>query len=277
MTGSAAAQSVHSARPLERLISLGGGITEVVFALGAEQQLVGTDTTSLYPAAAQNTPKVGYLRSLSAEGLLSLRPTALVASADAGPPVVLNQLRTAGVRVELIPIDHTWAEVQRKVDAIGRATQKVPESRALQAQLDHEWRSTMAAVTAFKPTSPPKVMFILAHTGSPMVSGEGTAADAVIRFAGARNALTGFRGYRPMTAEAVAAAAPDVVLLTTQGIEAMGGADALWSRPEWRLTPAWRQRHARNTLVHRDALELLGFTPRLPRLVRTLHDQMVRA
>lgn len=110
-----------------------------------------------------------------------------------------------------------------------------------------------------------------------MVSGHGTAADAVIRFMGARNALTGFKGYRPMTAEAVAAAAPDVVLLTTQGMEAMGGAEQIWNRPEWRLTPAWRHRHARHTLIHRDALELLGFTPRLPRLVLELHEQVLKS
>lgn len=277
LPGSATAQTVHPASRAERLISLGGGITEVVYALGAENQLVGTDTTSLYPPAAQNTAKVGYLRSLSAEGLLSLRPTAMVASSEAGPPVVLDQLRTAGVRLELVPIDHTWAEVQRKVEAVGRATRKVDESRALQTRLDSEWQAAMASVAAFKPASPPKVIFILSHSGSPMVSGGGTAADAVIRFMGARNALTGFQGYRPMTAEAVAAAAPDVVLLTTQGIEAMGGADKFWSRPEWRLTPAWRQRETRETLVHRDALELLGFTPRLPGLIRQLHERVVKA
>lgn len=274
---SATAHTVDPTHVSERLISLGGGITEVVYALGAESQLVGTDTTSLYPAAAQNTAKVGYLRALSAEGLLSLRPSALVASSDAGPPVVLDQLRTAGVRVELVPIDHTWAEVQRKVVAVGRATRKEPESRALLTQLDHEWKEATAAISAFKSPSPPKVLFILSHTGSPMVSGHGTAADAVIRFMGARNALTGFKGYRPMTAEAVAAAAPDVVLLTTQGMEAMGGAEQIWNRPEWRLTPAWRHRHARHTLIHRDALELLGFTPRLPRLVLELHEQVLKS
>ncbi len=273
----ASAQTVNPASPNERLISLGGGLTEVVFALGAENQLVGTDTTSLYPVAAQQTPKVGYLRSLSAEGLLSLRPTSLVASSDAGPPVVLDQLRSARVRVELVPIDHTWAEVQRKVQAVGRATSKMAESRLLQDRLETEWQDSLSFIAAYKPARPPRVMFILSHSGSPMVSGSGTAADAVIRFIGARNALSGFQGYRPMTAEAVAAASPDVVLLTTQGLEAMGGAEPFWSRPEWRLTSAWRQRQSRETLIHRDALELLGFTPRLPGLVRDLHEGVVRA
>ena len=96
-----------------RLVTVSGAITEIVYLLGAEAQLVGTDTTSLFPVAAQKTAKVGYMRQLSAEGLLSLKPDAIIATTEAGPPVVLDQIRSAGVKVELIPVDHTWAEVQR--------------------------------------------------------------------------------------------------------------------------------------------------------------------
>lgn len=270
------AVSASASRRAERIISLGGGNTEVVYALGAEHMLVGTDTTSLYPQAAQTTAKVGYLRSLSAEGLLALRPTALVASSDAGPPVVLDQLRSAGVRLALVQADHTWTEVQRKVMAVGEATRRMDAAHRLWQQLDAQWQDVQARVKASAGRGP-KVLFILSHSGSPMVSGEGTAADAVIRFMGARNAIGGFKGYRPMTAEAMAAAAPDTVLMTTQGLEALGGAEKFWNRPELALTPAWRQRQQSHALVHRDALELLGFTPRMPALVAALARQVVRA
>ncbi|QHE88654.1 heme/hemin ABC transporter substrate-binding protein [Hydrogenophaga sp. BPS33] len=259
-----------------RLITVGGGITEVVYALGAQQQLVGTDTTSLYPAAALATPKVGYMRQLSAEGLLALRPDALIAGTDAGPPVVLDQLRSAGVRVELIAADHRWDEVRRKVAAVGRAANREAAARDLQARLDARWQVVGARVQAFKGPAP-KVLFVLSHSGSPQVSGEQTAADAVIRFMGARNALSGFKGYRPMTAEAMAQAAPDVILTTTQGIEAIGGEAAFWRRPELALTPVYARHSASNALVHLDALELLGFGPRMPDVVERLHDRVVRA
>ncbi len=95
---------------VQRLIALGGAMTEVVYALGAEDLLVATDTTSLYPEAAMRTPKVGYLRQLSAEGLLSLQPDAIVGSSEAGPPIVIEQVRAAGVRVELVPSSHDFAE-----------------------------------------------------------------------------------------------------------------------------------------------------------------------
>ncbi len=256
-----------------RLITVGGGITEVVYALGGQDQLVGTDTTSLFPDAAQKTPKVGYMRQLSAEGLLALRPDALVAGTDAGPPVVLDQIRSAGVRVELIASDHRWDEVRRKVAAVGRATGREAQARALQQRLDARWEAVTAQVQQQRRASPPRVLFVLAHTGSPLVSGEGTAADAVIRFMGAKNALGGFQGYRPMTAEAMALAAPDLILMTTQGVEAVGGADRFWQRPELALTPAYRQRD--RSLLQLDALELLGFGPRLPDVIEKLHRMVV--
>ena len=252
-----------------RLITISGAITEVVYALGAEAQLVGTDTTSLYPAAAQKTPKVGYLRQLSAEGVLSLQPDAVIATTEAGPPVVLDQLRSAGVQVELVNSAYTWEDVRAKVQAVGRAAGRVTAAQALQARLDAEWAQLGQQVAAA--TGPrPRVLFILSHGPSPQVAGQGTAAEALIRFAGGVNALSGFNGYRPMTAEAMASAAPDVILTTDEGIAALGGPQRFWQRPELALTPAYRRR----AVVSLDALLLLGFGPRLPQAVREVHRRL---
>ncbi len=250
-----------------RIVALGGALTEVVYLLGAETMLVGTDTTSLYPDAALKTPKVGYMRQLSAEGLLSLKPDAVVGTTEAGPPVVLDQVRSAGVRVELVKADHTWDEVRRKVSAVGQVTGRERAAQALQAQLDAQWASVQQAVAGT--ARRPRALFILSHGGSPMVAGTGTAADALIRFAGATNAITQFAGYRPLTAEAMASAAPEVLLNSTQGIEALGGEAAFWQRPELALTPAFR----RKALVAMEASHLLGFGPRLPAAVRELHTR----
>lgn len=257
----------HAAAP--RLVTLGGALTEVVYALGAQGQLVGTDTTSLYPAAALHTPKVGYMRQLSAEGLLALRPDALIATSEAGPPVVLEQVRSAAVRVELVEADHTWLEVQRKVRAVGRAAAREREARELWAGLDAQWHEVLREVAA-RVGRKPRVLFILAHGASPQVAGEKTAAHAMIGFAGGINALNGFAGYRPMTAEAMASAAPDVVLTTVQGLQAQGGTAKFWQRPELALTPAYRAR----ALIAMDALLLIGFGPRMPQAVRELGRQL---
>ena len=269
---------------LPRIVSVSGATTEIVYALGAEKQLVGTDTTSLFPAAALQTAKVGYQRQLSAEGLMSLRPDAVIGTTEAGPPVVLDQIRSAGVKVELVDADHSWAEVQRKVAAVGRATARTAEAAALQARLDAQWtgvleKIAMAAKAAGPNTKAPRVIFILSHTSSAQVSGDKTAAHAMMTYAGLDNAMAGpgkpasFSGYRPMTAEALVVAAPDVIITTTQGIDASGGIDKFWAKSGLDLTPAYKKR----ALVALDALYLIGFGPRLPQAVADLHQQAFKA
>jgi iron complex transport system substrate-binding protein len=273
----AQAQATATAK-LPRIVSVSGATTEIVYALGAEKQLVGTDTTSLFPAAALQTPKVGYMRQLSAEGLLSLKPDAVIGTTEAGPHVVMDQIRTAGVKVELVEADHTWSEVQRKIAAVGRATARVAQAAELQAKLDAQWAEVLATV-ARKGGKRPRAVFILSHSGSPQVAGEKTAAHAMLNFAGLDNALitpgssSNFAGYRAMTPEAVVTAAPDVIITTTQGIEAVGGIEKFWQRPGLELTPAYKRR----ALVALDALYLIGFGPRLPQAVADLHQASLKA
>ena len=269
---------------LPRIVSVSGSTTEIVYALGAEKQLVGTDTTSLFPAAALQTAKVGYQRQLSAEGLMSLKPDAVIGTTEAGPPVVLDQIRSAGVKVELVEADHSWAEVQRKVAAVGRATARTAEAAALQTKLDAQWAGVQATVaksvaSAASNVKAPRVIFILSHTTSASVSGDKTAAHAMMTFAGLDNVMASpgqpasYSGYRPMTAEAMAVAAPDIIITTVQGVEASGGVDKFWAKSGLDLTPAYKKR----ALVALDALYLIGFGPRLPQAVADLHQQAFKA
>ena len=227
----ALAQTAASASGAKRLVSLSGALTEVVYLLNAQGLLVGTDTTSLFPEAAQKTAKVGYVRQLSAEGLLSLKPDAVIATSEAGPPVVLDQIRQAGVRVSLVAARHNWAEVQEKVKVVGRETGRSSEADKLLAQLDAQWSSVQAQVA--KAQRKPRVLFVLSHSGSPQVAGKGTAANALIQYAGCVNAIDQFDGYKPLTAEAMASAAPEVIINTPR-------ASRLWAaRPPSGSGPSW--------------------------------------
>ena len=273
-TGAGAATGMPAwaqAPAAQRLVAVGGAVTEVVYALGAEALLVGTDTTSLYPEAATRTPKVGYLRQLSAEGLLSLRPDAIVGAGDAGPATVLEQVKSAGVRVELVPADHSFEEVLRKVAVVGAVTGRQAQAAALAQTLKATWAQVQTAVA--QAPRKPRALFILSHNGSPMVAGTGTAAHALLTLAGAENVVQQFAGYRPLTAEAMASVAPQVIVNSTQGIEALGGVDAFWRRPELALTPAFQ----RKALVAMEASHLLGFGPRMPSAVQALHTALLKA
>jgi iron complex transport system substrate-binding protein len=255
---------------VERVVSVGGGLTEIVYALGAGDRLVAVDSTSTWPAAAAALPRVGYMRQLSAEGVLSMRPDVVLTVPDAGPPAALAQLRAAGVRVERLPADLSFEALRLRIRHAAGALGEEAAAARLDARLRAEWSDTQARVAAFR--SAPRVLFVLAHGGSSsaLVSGEGTAADAMIRLAGGRNAIAGFTGYKPLTAEAGASAAPEVLLLTAESAAALGGAEKLLQHPGLALTPAARSRR----VVSLDALYLLGFGPRLPAAVRDLADRI---
>lgn len=252
-----------------RLISLSGALTEIVYQLGAQSLLVGSDTTSNYPEAANRMPKVGYVRQLAAEGVLSLKPDVVIGTTEAGPPVVLQQIAQTRVAIALVQSDHSWDEVLRKIRLVGQATGRQAQAAQMAHDLQKEWDAVQALVrTTVAANRLPRALFVLSHSGTPQVAGQGTAGDALLRMGGASNVMQGFGGYRPLTAEAMAQAAPQVIVTTTQGVEAVGGEAKFWARPELALTPAYRNK----ALIALEASQLLGFGPRLPLAVRTLHQ-----
>ena len=272
----AAAALPARAQTPPRIVSVGSALTEIVYALGAEGLLVGVDTTSQYPAAAQALPQVGYMRALSAEGVLSLKPTLVIATTAAGPATTLDQLRATGVEVIVLPDLYDYVSVIAKIAAVGRLTGKLAEAEAMIAR----GRGDRAALTArlAKATGKPRVLFLLSMGGgAPQAAGRDTAADGIIRLAGGANAIDGYAGYRPLTPEAVIASRPDVVLVTRQTAQAMGGAQAVLDQPALRQTPAGRA----GKVLEFDTLLLLGFGPRTPQaaleLAMALHPELARA
>ncbi|MGH2523166.1 MAG: heme/hemin ABC transporter substrate-binding protein, partial [Anaerolineales bacterium] len=200
----------------------------------------------------------------------SMRPDLVLASGDAGPESVLKQIQGAGVAVTVLDNGHSFESLRANMRIIGATLDPGAGAEALGgSRLEEDWAKTLAAVRAYR--TQPRVAFILAHAGTGMlVAGEGTAANAMIRLAGAANALTGFGGYKPLTAEAIIGAQPEVLLITEQGLAAVGGPETLWQAPGLGLTPA----AAARKLVAMEALYLLGFGPRLPQAVRELAERL---
>jgi iron complex transport system substrate-binding protein len=248
----AAGRSV-TAQPGAKLLVLGGGITESVYALGLGGQVVSVDTTSIYPPEVMSLPRVNYYRQLTAESLLAQDPDLVIAPDDAGPPGVIDQVRSAGVPVALLPSAHSLDGARQRIRMLGQLLDRVPEAEKLAQGIDQ----AMAGVK--RPVPPPRVLFIYAgRTGGMQVAGQDTAADAMISLCGGTNAVQGFTGYRPLTAEAVIAARPDVVVLPERVLQTAGGPDGLLTQPGLSLTPAGKSRR----IVSFDDLFLLGFGPR---------------
>ena len=256
---------VPAAMAEERVIAIGGSVTEIVYALGAEKRLVAVDSTSLYPAATAKLPDIGYMRRLSAEPILALEPDRILAIADAGPQPVLDQLKDAGVEITMIEDEPNPQGITSKIEAVATALDLTDEGKELAQQIADDFDSLKANVGAG--AAPPQVMFVLnTGRGAPMVGGVGTSADAIIRLAGAENAVTGLEGYKPLSPEAAIEAAPDVILTMNRSIEVSGGKEALLALPDIALTPAGKNQ----ALVSMDGLFLLGFGPRTPEAAREL-------
>lgn len=259
---SAAAQSA------QRILTAGGAVTETVFALGQGARIIATDASSLYPpAAVARLPRVGYVRQLTAEGIVSLGPDLVLTTEDAGPPVALEQIRAAGTRVVKVPGGSGWVQAETRIRFIAALVDAVPAGELLVSRLEEARNRVEARQNARKNRQPPRVLFVYARgAGTLMVSGRGTEADTMIALAGGTNAVTGYEGYRPLTPEALAAAAPDLLLFTTLGLESLGGRAGLAGLAAF----ADGVTLDRAQVASMDDLLLLGFGPRLGEAVEAL-------
>ncbi len=262
-------QLQKAAEPAEmRIVSVGGAVTEIVFELGLGAHVVGVDTSSLHPAEAiGGLPKVGYQRQLSTEGILSLRPTLVLATSEAGPPPVLDQLRAAGVRVEIVPEAMSVEGTKEKVRTVARALGRAEAGDTLAERIEKEVGSARAKWKDV--TAPPRVLPIYARGPNHLlIFGRDTAAHAMLELVHAENAAASVEGAKPLTPEAVVQAAPEVVLVPSRGLDSTGNVEGLMKIPGLAATPAGESKR----VVSMDDLLLLGFGPRLGEAVTRLGE-----
>lgn len=245
----------------ERVISIGGDVTQIIYALGGQQDLVARDSTSQHPAQVNKLPNIGYMRQLNAEGILAFKPTLVLVSELAKPSVVLQQLKEAGVKVVAVNGQNNIDVIAEKITTIGHALKRENQAKALNEKM----KKQIAAL----PTQPlpVKVLFIMAHQGmNTLAAGTQTGADGAIRRAGLTNAMAAVPHYQTLSQEGIVAAAPDLVVVGEDGLRTLGGENKLWSLPGLVLTPAGRH-HA---LFVVDEMALLSFGLDTPSAIREL-------
>lgn len=252
------------------LVSVGGSVTEIVYALGLDDRILAVDSTSLYPAAATGLPNVGYMRQLAAEPILAMAPSLILAVEDSGPPAVLDQLREAGLQVVVVPDKPTPQGIVEKIQLISGALGVSGKGQELSRQVEGDLRDLRKAVLATDQR--PRILFLLSigNGGAPLAAGRETSAAGIIELAGGVNAVNAFEGYKALSPEALVEAAPDVLLVTRRSLGLLGGADSLLQVPEISQTPAGRN----GRIVAMDGLLLLGFGPRTPQAIAELATKL---
>ncbi len=249
-----------------RLITLFGDITEIVYALGAEEHLVARDASSIYPAEAETLPNLGFAGTLNAEAVLALEPTLVIGTQLSGPAGVLDQLRDAGVEVLLLDAARGIDAPRLKIEAIGAALGIPGTAAALADEVERRLAAATAGVEAVE--RPLRVLHVYIRRGGvQLVSGAGNEAQTIIEAAGGIDAAaeTGIVGWESLTPEALVAIDPEVYLVMDRGLEAIGGVEGLLAIPGMAETRAGRGRH----VVSMPDLELL-LGPRLPEAVADL-------
>ncbi len=271
------ATEVHDASPLvqrPRIVSVGSGVTESIYALGAGEDVVGVDTSSLFPEVATKLPQVGYQRAISAEGVLALKPTLVLASNEAGPDTVLAQIRSAGARVEVVKAEPTLEGAHERLAAIGALLGR--DAKPAIEKLDSELAAAAAVIA--KTATRPRVLVIYSRgPGTLHVFGAKTGADTMIKLAGGENAISLFEGSKPLTSESVVGAAPDVIVIPSRGLDSLGGVDGLLKVPGVAQTKAGKEKR----IVPFDDLLLLAMGPRTGKaaleLAEKLHPEVAPA
>lgn len=255
--GATLAQSSPSGA--QRIVSIGGTVTEIIHALGEGERVIAVDSTSTYPQSAADKPDVGYIRQLSAEGVLSQKPDLIIAEAGAGPADAIAILKASGVAMVSIPTPPEAEAIAGKIRAVGAAVGTPDAAEKLATDVDaglSALKQKIAAVSAPKK----RVLFALSlSNGRVMAAGTNTSADAIIRLAGGVNAAGDVTGYKPLSDEAVIAAAPDVVLVMDNP-QLHLTAEQAFALPALQTSPAAKT----GAFIAMDGLYLLGLGPRTP-------------
>ncbi|MCX7205956.1 MAG: hemin ABC transporter substrate-binding protein [Proteobacteria bacterium] len=242
----------------KKIVTLGGALTEIVYALDAEARLVAVDQSSVYPPAANKLPKVGYYRAFSVEGVLSQKPDLILASDQAGPPEALARLQRTGIPVIVLPSAPNLAALEKRITGIASALQEEEKGKNIIAKLKRE--------VVHVPASNTRALLLISRSGSPEGAGNETSADAILKLAGLNNVLAKQHGYKPLSMESIAALQPDVIVLSSMSIQNLGGMEKVLAMPGLAQTPAAKNKK----IVMMDDLLLLGFGPRLPEALQQL-------
>lgn len=251
----------------ERIVVAGGSITELVYALGAGDRVVGVDETTSWPAETKSLPHIGYWKQLSAEGILSLNPSLFITWQDAAPQIIFEQLKPQKVEViTLARIPATVEQMYSNIYLLAQALQLVEQGDQLVNQL-RERLANIAQKNEARGKSIDVLFILSAGSSAPQIAGQGSVADIILTLAGANN-LAKHQQYKSYSAEAIIAANPEVIIVTSQMTE--NGLDRLSQVPGITRTSAWKNKR----IVIIDQALILGMGPRVADAVELLNQKL---
>lgn len=251
----------------ERLVTIDGSLTEVVFALGAEKNLVARDDTSVYPREVFKLPSVGYMRALSTEGVMSVNPSKILITSGAGPKNVLEQIQQSKIDVVTIDTKDSIEGVREKIKQVGEALKAEDKTNEVLAEYDTDVKAlqTMLADKGASLSGKKALLFLGMSANQMNAAGQFTKGQSVIDALGMVNGVD-HKGFKPLSTEAMLSVNPEVIIVTTHG-----NVDKTKMMNAFSFTKAYKN----NQIVFVGTAELLGFGPRLPKTLLKVANQLV--
>lgn len=252
------ALSCDPAKDASRIAVAGGSITEILYFLGEESKIIATDSTSTYPAGARLFPSIGYVRGLSAEGILSLKPSLILGEHDMGPEIVINQIENVSVDIRRIPEAHTTKGITDKIFCVAAVLGKSEEARTLVSESLGQKLELLKNAVDRGSTNGKFVIILSIRDGSPIVAGRRTSGDGLLRMVGAANIFSDIDGWKPVSLESIAASNPDFIVVAGRSNDPGRTIEIVKQNAAIKITEAAK----RNQILVIDGMALLGFGPR---------------
>ena len=242
-----------------RVVIAGGSITEIFYLLDLQDHIVALDITSNFPEDAKKYPSIGYVRMLSAEGLLSMNPSIILGENDMGPPTVIGQIKQTGVDLKIIPEEKSVLGILEKIRCIAGI---MDVSSYAEELINEKYSEVLFQIEENKRIVSEKkisAMVIYSMQGtSPIVSGSGESGDAFLKLTGAQNAFASFQGWKPASAESIIANNPDYIIVTNRLLKRFSNLEELRNHPSLSQTKAAKN----NQIIAKDGMAMMGFGPR---------------
>lgn len=226
----------------QRIVCVAKQLTELIYALGAGDQLVGVDLSSTYPPAAQKLTKVGYHRMLNAEGIIALKPTVVYHDGNVAPEAVMQQLEKVGVPMKVFPDAHTIPEVKALFDTLAAQFGARKQADSLKTKLDADLAKAAEDVKKYKTTPNVAIIHFGRVINNYLVIGKAGTASYMLEMAGGKNVMDTLKGMKPLSPEIISKAQPDIILVTDFGYDRLGSAEKLATLPGIALTPAGKNK-----------------------------------
>ncbi|MGW6721623.1 heme/hemin ABC transporter substrate-binding protein [Streptomyces sp. NPDC054995] len=258
----------------DRIVPLTGSLSEIVFTLGFGKQVVARDITATFEQA-EKLPVVTRAHDVSAESVLSLKPTIVLADTSTGPGEAIDQIRDAGIPLLVVEPAKGLDDVGRRIDTVAEALGVPSAGTELKERTEKRIADVQKSIPTPEEGKKPRVAFLYLRGSASvyLLGGAESGASSLLEAAGAVDAgkESGLdKDFTAITSEALAKAAPDAILLMTKGFESVGGMDGLVKIPGIAETPAGMDRR----IVTVDDGVLLNYGPRTDRVLTEIVEQL---